>query len=82
MKVEKPNGKPLSREELQNLDKLRALIERCVANGLVSQDEMKQIKDFMRADGKVSTEELELCQKLIWDKIQSGELEYDWTPRN
>ncbi|TVQ48098.1 MAG: hypothetical protein EA365_02255 [Gloeocapsa sp. DLM2.Bin57] len=82
MKIEKPNQQPLTKEDLQNLDKLKALIEKCVSDGYLSQDEMKMIKDFIRADGKVTTEELELCQKLIWDKIQSGELQYDWTPKH
>jgi len=82
MKIEKPNQPPLTQEDLQNLEKLKTLIEKCVADGYLSQAEIAMIKNFIKADGKVTTEELELCQKLIWDKIQSGELEYDWTPRN
>jgi hypothetical protein len=39
---------------------------------------MESIKSFIRADGKVTPEELNLCQELIWSKIDSGELEYDW----
>lgn len=78
MKIEKPNSQPPSREELENLDKLKAMIENFVSDGVLSQDEMVRLKAFIRADGKVSTEELELCRKLIWDKIDSGELQYDW----
>lgn len=78
MKVSRPNSKPLSAEELQDLDKLKALIERAVADGVVSHDEIDCISTFMRADGKISPQELDLCQELIWSKIQSGELAYAW----
>lgn len=81
MKIERPNSQPPSPEELENLDKLKALIEGYVANGSLSLSEMEVIKAFIRADGKVSPEELELCRKLIWDKIAAGELDYDWTPK-
>ena len=78
MRIEKPNQEPITQEDLQNLDKLKVLIEKCVADGYLTQDELRIIKDFIRSDGKVTTEELELCQKLIWDKVQSDELEYSW----
>lgn len=78
MKIERPNDKPLSFEELQNLETLKALIERAVADGKLSKQEMDCIYSLMRADKKVTVQELELCQKLIWDKIQKGELEYSW----
>lgn len=41
---------------------------------------MDSIKTLIQSDGKVTPEELDLCQKLIWSKIQSGELEYEWEP--
>jgi uncharacterized membrane protein YebE (DUF533 family) len=78
MKVSRPNSKPLSPEELKDLDRLKSLIERATADGLVSKDEMDTIKTFMRSDGKVTPQELDLCQKFIWSKIESGELEYEW----
>jgi len=78
MEVEHPNAKPLSPADLQDLEKLKATLEQAIADGFVSADEMKAIKAHVRADGKITIEEVELCQKLIWDKIQSGEVEYDW----
>lgn len=80
MKVSRPNSQPLSPEELANLNKLKMLIEKATADGLLSQDEMDSIKTLIQSDGKVTPEELDLCQKLIWSKIQSGELEYEWEP--
>ncbi|ACK68638.1 conserved hypothetical protein [Gloeothece citriformis PCC 7424] len=79
MKVERPHIESPSFEELKNLDKLKTIIERATADGLLTQEEMETIKCLMRADGKISPEELELCQNLIWDKINRGELTYDWT---
>jgi uncharacterized membrane protein YebE (DUF533 family) len=78
MKMERPNAKPLSPEELKDLEKLQTILEQAIADGYVTADEMNTIKCRMNADGKVLFEELELCRKLIWDKIQKGELEYSW----
>lgn len=78
MKVLRCNNKALSPAELQDLEKLQALIERAVADGKLTKYEMESIQAAIRADGKISFEELELCRQLIWEKIQSGELEYDW----
>lgn len=78
MKAEQPNSQPPSREELENLEKLKNLIEKAISDCILTKDEMQSIKDFIKSDGKVSPAELELCQTLIWDKIQAGELIYDW----
>lgn len=78
MKMERPHAQPLSMQELQDLEKLQALIQRAIADGVVTGDEMTAIKAQMNADGKVLFEELELCQQLIWDKVQKGEIDYGW----
>lgn len=78
MKFSRCNNKIPSPVELQDLEKLKALIERAVADGKVTKYEMESIQAAMRADGKISFEELELCRELIWEKIKNGELEYDW----
>jgi uncharacterized membrane protein YebE (DUF533 family) len=78
MKVSHPNAKNPSPEELKNMEKLKALIELAIADGKLSKSEMECIKIKISADGKVTFEELELCRELIWDKIQKGELEYQW----
>jgi hypothetical protein len=78
MKFSRCNNKTPSPAELQDLEKLQALIERAIADGKLTKYEMESIQAAMRADGKISFEELELCRELIWEKIQSGELEYDW----
>ena len=79
MKMERPNAIPPSPEDLKNLDKLRAIIERAIADGKLTRQEMESIQFEIRADGKVTVHELELCRKLIWQKIRNGELEHDYT---
>lgn len=79
MKMERPNAIPPSPEDLSNLAKLRAIIERAIADGKLTRQEMESIQLEIRADGKVTFEELELCRELIWEKIRNGELEYDYS---
>jgi hypothetical protein len=78
MKMERPNPQPLSPEELQDLEKLRTLLEQAIADGYVTADELNAARARMSADGKVLFEEIELLQQLVWDKVQSGEIEYSW----
>lgn len=79
MKRECLNVSPPSEEELKNLEKLHTLIEHAIADGKLSQAELETIKATMNADGKITFEELELCQHLIWEKVQQGELEFVWS---
>jgi uncharacterized membrane protein YebE (DUF533 family) len=79
MKMERPNAVPPSPEDLKDLAKLRAIIERAIADGKLTRQEMESIQLEIRADGKVTFEELELCRKLIWEKIRNGELEHDYS---
>jgi division protein CdvB (Snf7/Vps24/ESCRT-III family) len=78
MKMERPNTKPLSPEELQDLEKLRSMLEQAIKDGYVSTNEINAVNAKMDADGKVTFEEISLIQKLVWDKIQSGEIQYSW----
>ncbi len=78
MKFSRTSTNAPSPTELQDLEKLQAIIESAIADGKISKQEMESIRAAMNADKKVSFEELELCRTLIWEKIQAGELEYDW----
>jgi uncharacterized membrane protein YebE (DUF533 family) len=64
----------LSAEEQQELDNLRQIVERAIADGVLTQDERDAITAAMRADGKVTFEELDLVRKLVSDKVAAGEL--------
>ncbi|MGB3308167.1 MAG: hypothetical protein WBG32_12775 [Nodosilinea sp.] len=67
-------AKELSAEEQQELDTLRQTIEQAIADGVLTQAERDAITATMRADGKVTYEELELVRQLVSDKVAAGEL--------
>ncbi|MEO1067816.1 MAG: hypothetical protein AAFW95_01660 [Cyanobacteria bacterium J06638_6] len=64
----------LSAEEQQELENLRQIVEQAIADGVLTQDERDAITAAMRADGKVTYEELDLVRKLVSDKVAAGEL--------
>lgn len=76
MEIKRPGAKLPTPAELQDLEKLKALIERAIADGKLTGDEMAMIRAAMWADRVVSPEELELVRTLISEKIRSGELEW------
>ncbi|MBW4692054.1 MAG: TerB family tellurite resistance protein [Lyngbya sp. HA4199-MV5] len=65
-------------EDAKHLEKLRSVIERAIADGKVTAQEMQAIKTIIWSNGKVSPEELDLVRELIHEKVASGELVYDW----
>lgn len=67
-----------SPEERQKLEKLKKKIDRATADGKISHDEIENIKKTMNADRKVTVAELALYKHLVREKIDRGELEYDW----
>lgn len=67
-----PNGTPLSEADKAELAQLKQLLERAIADGVLTADEMTQIKRQISADGKVTYEELELYRQLVEEKIRQG----------
>ncbi|MBD1919241.1 MULTISPECIES: hypothetical protein [Cyanophyceae] len=67
----------LSAEEQQELDTLRQIIEQAIADGVLTQAERDAITATMRADGKVTFEELELVRRVVNDKVAAGELKLE-----
>ncbi|MDJ0577500.1 MAG: hypothetical protein QNJ65_20360 [Xenococcaceae cyanobacterium MO_234.B1] len=78
MKISRPNAQEPTPEELQELEKLKGMIEQAIEDGKLTGSEFESIKDAIAADKKVTLEELQLVRKLIDDKIESGELERIW----
>ena len=78
MKISRPQDQESTPEKLQELEKLRAIIEHATEDGKLMGEEFSRIKDAIRADKKVTVEELQLVRELIDDKIASGELEKVW----
>lgn len=68
----------LTVEEQQELEKLRKIIEQASADGIITRGERDRITAAMRADGKVTYEELDLMRTLIHEKVAKGELAFDY----
>lgn len=67
-------ARELTADEQQELDTLRATIEQAIADGILTPEERQQITTAMRADGKVTYEELALVRQLVCDRVASGQL--------
>jgi uncharacterized membrane protein YebE (DUF533 family) len=78
MLVSRSSAKQPTPEETRQLEKLQVQIERAVADGKISKQEMEDIKRAIWADGKVTVEELELYRILVTDRIVAGEVEYEF----
>lgn len=78
MKISRPQDKEPTLQEVRELEKLKKIIDRVVADGKLMGTEFERIKAAIRADKKVTYEELELVRTLIYDKIDNGELEKVW----
>ncbi len=62
------------------LDQVKAVIQRVLADGILSQAEMDEIEAAIRADGVVSAEEAALMDS-IYAKLESGELQLALDPQ-
>jgi uncharacterized membrane protein YebE (DUF533 family) len=78
MKLSRVNGPELTPAELRELDKLRAVIEGASADGIITKGERDRIASTMRADGRVTREELELVRTLVTEKVNAGQLTLDY----
>jgi uncharacterized membrane protein YebE (DUF533 family) len=79
MKFERLHGEEPTPVELQDLEKLKAIIEKAIADGVLTRDERDRINALIMADHKVSFEEMELASQLIYDKVNKGELRLDYS---
>lgn len=73
-------ARELNPGEQQELDNLRQVIEQAIADGVLTQAECDAITTTMKADGKVTFEELALVRQLVNDKVAAGELKLEDSP--
>ncbi len=78
MEISTPKDREPTPEELEELEKLKVIIEGAISDGKLTGTEFDRIKAAIRADQKVSYEEIQLVRQLIYDKIDSGELQKVW----
>lgn len=67
-----PNATPLTEADKTQLQRLKQILERAIADGVLTAEEMTQIKRQIKADGKVTFEELELYRQFVQEKIDQG----------
>lgn len=78
MKIERPNAKTLSPQEVAQLQILQSTVEKALDDGQFSITEIEQIKAIMWADGKVTYEELRTVRNTIHSVMGDVPPEYEW----
>ncbi len=82
MKIVQSHPTEPTPEEAKELERLKARIERAVADGKISGQEMEDIHNEILTDGKGFAEqmyrELELYRILVEQKLETGDLESQW----
>ena len=80
MEIERSGTKALTPEEIQHLEKLKAVVETALADGVLNEGEIAHVESIIWADGKVTYEELrtvhETIQSLMGDELPA----LDWRP--
>ncbi len=79
MEISYPNREELTEEEQLELDKLQAIIEQAVADGVITRGERDRIYHAIWADGKVTSQELGLLRTMIRERVNTGELHLDYS---
>jgi uncharacterized membrane protein YebE (DUF533 family) len=75
MKTERPNAQQLTPEETKELDHLRSLIEKAIADGVVTKQESINIKAMVlrnKPGYELLSQELTLYRELVTNKINAG----------
>ena len=67
----------LTPAEQQELENLNAIIQKAIADGVLTEAERNEITAAMKADGQITFEELDMVRQLVSDKVASGELKTD-----
>ncbi len=78
MKMERNNNRELTPEEHAHLEKLKTLVQECIANGRLSHDDLDKINTLINADNKVTYEELMTVRTTLREALGGAFLEYDW----
>ncbi|MEO1522067.1 MAG: hypothetical protein AAFU78_14980 [Cyanobacteria bacterium J06633_2] len=78
MEIERSNAKALTPDEIQHLEKLKAVVVTALADGVLNESEIEQIKSIIWADGKVTYEELRTVHETIQSLMGDELLSLDW----
>lgn len=75
MKVERPNARELTSIELEELEALKRLVEKAIADGIVSSNEREQIRALTLGNNpgpELLYEKLLLLRQLVTEKVNQG----------
>ncbi len=78
MKVNSPNSKPLTPQEIEHLNNLKKVVEQSLEDGKFSIYEIERIKSMMWADGKITYERLSTFRKTVKEVMGNIEPEIEW----
>jgi uncharacterized membrane protein YebE (DUF533 family) len=78
MQIEHFSTEERSPEEIKQLEELKRIIEAAISDGRLSHNELEHIKSVAFAHKKLLAAELQLYSKLVLEKIDRGELDYEW----
>lgn len=78
MKIERPNSKEPTPEEVQELAELQAVIDRAIADGALTHVDSENLRNIIFSHGETTAEQLyrkiELYRSIVTEKVQKGEL--------
>ncbi|MEO1298761.1 MAG: hypothetical protein AAFW75_23870 [Cyanobacteria bacterium J06636_16] len=80
MKIERSDAKALTPEEIQHLEKLKAVVKTALADGVLNEDEIVHIRSIIWADGTVTYEELRTVHETIQSLMGDEFPPLDWRP--
>jgi len=75
MKVERPNARELTPEENKELERLKGLVERAIADGVISNAEYDNIRNTAlekNPSPELLYQSLELYRQLVTEKVKEG----------
>ncbi|HIK55368.1 MAG TPA: hypothetical protein IGS37_09415 [Synechococcales cyanobacterium M55_K2018_004] len=77
MEVHYPNKKDLTAEEQRQLQHMKEVIERAIADGVLTSQELDRIYGVLQTDRHLTPQEMELIETLVRDKVDQGELVFE-----
>lgn len=77
MTAQPSNSPSLPADNGQHLSRLRALVERVMADGKISADEAQELRDALMADGHISADEVDLIRAVMQQQLKDRHLEFE-----
>ena len=80
MEINRPNHPELTEAELQHLEKLKAVVETALSDGILSDDELDRIKSMIKADRNITYEALRTVHETMHSILGDELPNFDWRP--